>query len=173
IKGPIYQVNSQNPQCFLLQAGLVLLKMDVKYYFIELFLFGIQLVSNPDPAMSFECFCKIYGRYRIGKCKKEFIGMFFPANTLFHKSHLMGYHFFEAGLGYISPVFLGTIYGIAKILVIGAHCLGDGSRSTPGPKKMPGSFLTGTNFGKSAVNIWIEINSQGLRLYGWDIFKCS
>ena len=81
--------------------------------------------------------------------------MFFPADPFLHQLHFILEHGFQPRLGNIAAVFLHAIDGIAKILVIGTHGLGNGTRGPARPKEMARRFLSGPNLGKRAVDIGI------------------
>src|SRR5690554_4684441 len=94
----------------------------MEYNFVEILLIGVQLITDPDPPMAFITLGEIDRSYRIGIGKEQSVGMYVPADPLFDVFHFMVQHLLEPGFRYIPAIFLDPVDGIAKILVVGAHC---------------------------------------------------
>ena len=166
----INQVDPKNPEGFLLQTRIGFLKTDVERYLIVIFI-GLDLVFDPNPTMSFELLGKIDRCDRIGITKKHFIRMLFAAQTAFNQVHLVRKHFFQTAFGYITAVFFNAIDCVAEILVISRHRLRNRTRRTAGTEEMAHRFLAGANLCKSAVNVFVQVDSQRFVLDRWDRFN--
>ena len=80
-------------------------------------------------------------------------------DAAFQQAYFMIQHFVQTGFSYIAAIGFFPINGITKIFIVGRNGFGNGTRSTSHAKKVTRHFLTGTDLGKSSVNMLIEIDS--------------
>ena len=123
---------------------------------------GRRLKLQSHPAVTLNGLLVVDGRYGIRKCKKLLRRVLVSFQTFFHETILMIEHIDEAWLADISTLLFLTVYRIAEIFVIGTHSLGNGATCTARPEEMTNYFLSRAYLGKSAVNLRIQVYSQGL-----------
>ena len=114
---------------------------------------GTGLVTHTHPAV--RPFLRAARRNGIGKCEKA-RGLTPSRQTLLEQVEFMVEHVDQTVFTDVSSAL--TVDLIRKAHVISRHRLGDGMRGLAGLEKMPRDFLSGANFGESAVDGIFQID---------------
>ncbi|MCY1226757.1 hypothetical protein D9M72_390040 [compost metagenome] len=136
----------------------------MQYDFVIIFVW-LDLVFDSNPAVAFELFREVDSGYCICVAKKHLARMLVSFQTLLYKLDFVRKHFFKPSFSNISSVGFSAINSVAKIFIISRHSFCYSSRRTASSEEMSYGFLSGTNLCKSAINIFVQVNTEGFILY--------
>ncbi len=145
----------------MLQTRIIFLKTKMQHDIIVA-VFGLYLVFDTYPTMTFIFLRKINGSHCICKGKEHFIGMLISCDTFFDQCDFVIQHFSQTCFSHIASIIFHPIDGVTKVLIISRHGFCNRTRTSTSSKKLTNGFLTSAYLGKGTIDILIKVDAKCL-----------
>ncbi len=160
-KAGVDKVHAQDPDAFLLQTDVRVMRPDVDDHVVRWAVRG-GLETHAQPAVPAVGAIVGAAGHRVREAEEALRGMLLPVQPLHDQAVFVPDHVPEPALAYEAVAGFRAVDGVAEVLVVGAHGLRDGLRGPAGAEKMADGLLSHADLSEGAVKVRVGVDAPCL-----------
>ncbi len=157
----VEQVHADDADLLLLQGDLRHVQADMDHH-VAGGAVGGGLEAHAQPAVPAVHVLLGAGGHGVGEGEELAVRVMLAVHTVHDELVLVPQHVLQAALAHEAVPWLGAVDGVAELLVVGAHRLGDGAGGTAGAEEVAYGLLPGADLGEGAVEVRVTVDAAGL-----------